>query len=450
MSRFLKILFYIIIFCSYIILFGHYRLEAIDDAWSLSFAWNYFHGTATDPSFRSDATQILFGKTHAFIYSTILDVIGWTRAHAHLVSITLAGLAVFFWCKVLHHLDWSYKDTALFAFLALLLEPILGAANLTRPEALCFLLLSAAIFFFMKKHYFLAILLACLATETHPMGVIVFVYFFAYALSSFSESDWKHAFLIGSPALVLGILYFFWINNASLEKVIETIQWGRQFAPSPFGTFSEYFIHRAYHRHVPELIVLLACATLFIKHRLYASHRFLSYALMLTLVASVLIKRSDYIYVIYYFPLFIMMMLSVARFYRKETALAMFFVLLLVPQYLFLWWKQGGFDMDQYIAKIRRAVPENSIPIIGSSNNWFAFMQSGRFIDYGAVLSPEFVEKHNALYVIEGYYPPYNADHRADTALDILQKHYNPRDYAVSFDYFGKTISVRLLERKKP
>lgn len=440
----------IIIIFMYVIMFGHYRLEAIDDAWSLSFAWNFAQHVVTDPAFRSDITQIIFGKTHSLVYSIILNFVGWSRSYAHGVSLLLTIVSVFLWGKILSLLDWSKKHIFIFMFIALLLEPFLGAANLTRPEALCFLFLSAGLLSFMKRRFFVAVLLACFATETHPMGIISFVYYLAFALSDFSRSDWKRAFLWGVPASLLGVAYFFIINNASFSVILETVRWGRQFAPSPFGTFSEYFIHRAYHRHVPELILLLACFALFIKQKLYASQRFLSYALVLTLVASVLIKRSDYIYVIYYFPLFIMLMMSVAKFYRKETALAVFFVLLLVPQYLFLWWRQGGFDMDQYIAKIRRAVPENSIPIIGSSNNWFAFMQSGRFIDYGVVLSPEFVEKYDTLYVIEGYYPPYNADHRADAALDILRKHYTPKDYAVSFDHFGKMITVSLLERKRP
>lgn len=435
----------------YVILFRHYRIEAIDDAWTLSFVWNFANHIVTDPVFlRSGTSPIVFGQTHSLIYSKILNCVGWSRSNAHGVSLLLTIVGIFLWGKILSLLDWPKKHIFIFMFIAFLLEPFLGAANLTRPEALCFLILSAGLFFFMKRRFFVALLLACLATETHPMGIISFVYYLAFALSDFSPSDWKQAFLWGVPASLLGVAYFFIINGASFGDILETVRWGRQFAPSLFGTFFEYFIHRAYHRHIPELIVLLTCAALFIRQKLYVSQRFLSYALVLTLVASVLIKRSDYIYVIYYFPLFIMLMLSVAKFYRKETALAVFFVLLLVPQYLFLWWKQGGFDMDQYIAKIRQAVPENSIPIIGSSNNWFAFMKSGRFIDYGVVQSPEFVEKYDTLYVIEGYYPPYNADHRADTALDILRKHYTPKDYAVSFDHFEKTISVRLLERKKP
>lgn len=61
----IRIILFFVILSIYAIMAGHYRLEAIDDAWSLSFAWNYTHGIATDPSFRFDTTPIIFGKTHA-------------------------------------------------------------------------------------------------------------------------------------------------------------------------------------------------------------------------------------------------------------------------------------------------------------------------------------------------------------------------------------------------
>lgn len=76
-------------------------------------------------------------------------------------------------------------------------------------------------------------------------------------------------------------------------------------------------------------------------------------------------------------------------------------------------------------------------------------MQSGRFIDYALAQAPYFTKKYTQLYLIEGYFPPYNADHRADVALEILREHYVSRDFVASFDHFGKTITVSLLEKRK-
>ncbi len=431
----------------YVLLFGNYRLEAIDDAWSLSFDWHFSRNILSDPVFRFNETPVLFQKTRALLYAPLLDVTGWTRGNAHLLALVLTLGGVFVWCGILKHLAWRTKDIAIFAFLALLLEPFLGAANLTRPESLCFFFFSSSLLLFIKKCYFTAVLVACLAVETHAMGVISFFYFLSWALISFSKEDWKQAVPQGIAAALLGIAYFFWVNGATFDSLLETIRTGREFSPSFLGTFSQYFIYRAHYRHVPELLILLFLGALFVKNKLFQKHRFLSLALVLAFIGSLIIRRGGYIYVIYYFPVFIMLMIVTAAHYKKQILLAILFVGLLLPQYSYLWWKQRGFDFETYVAAVQEAVPNDGIPIVGSSNNWFAFMETGRFHDYYA--APRVAEHFPSLYAIEGYFPPYSSDKSAERGLAVFSEVYERRTEIASFEHFGKTIRVCRWERKK-
>lgn len=224
------------------------------------------------------------------------------------------------------------------------------------------------------------------------------------------------------------------------------LRWGREFSPSIFGTFSQYFIHRSYYRHVPELIILLISGVFFIRSKLFLQHRFLSVALVLTFIGSIIIRRSVYIYVIYYFPLFIMLMVATAAHYRKRLLLALLFVGLLLPQYTYLWWKQGGFHFDRYVTAVRAAMPDDALPIVGSSNNWFAFMETGRFHDYR--VAKKVAERFPSIYVIEGHFPPYGfADDNVERGFAAFREAYDRRTEIASFEHFGKTFTVYRWER---
>jgi hypothetical protein len=272
-----------------------------------------------------------------------------------------------------------------------------------------------------------------------------FFYLLSWALIYFKTTDWKLAVLRGSAAVVLGLAYFFVINGATLNSLIETVRLGREFSAGPFGTFSQYFIFRAYYRHLPELVLLLIAGFFFVRRKLYLQHRFLSIALILTLIGSLIIRRGLYIYVIYYFPLFIMLLVITAAHFRRQALLAIMFVALLLPQYSFLWWTQGRFDFDRYVTAVREAVPDDGTPIVGSSNNWFAFMETNRFHDF--YVADKVAEEFPSLYVIEGYFPPYNSGRSVERGLAAIREAYDSQTEIASFDHFGKTFTVNLWER---
>ena len=59
------------------------------------------------------------------------------------------------------------------------------------------------------------------------------------------------------------------------------------------------------------------------------------------------------------------------------------FLIYLIPQYAFVYYQNRDFDLQRYIDKVVRLVPADSLSILGSPNDWFAFQ--GRYfytLDY--------------------------------------------------------------------
>ncbi len=81
---------YVIVITCHIVLHDNFRKESMDDPWVLSWVYNYFYyGIDYDSVFagKIGGTGLqLFGKTYAYLYGSILHVVGFAQYNAHLIS----------------------------------------------------------------------------------------------------------------------------------------------------------------------------------------------------------------------------------------------------------------------------------------------------------------------------------------------------------------------------
>ena len=152
----------------------------------MSFLYNYVNNNiTTDLNFGDPLNGVqFFGKLHAILVGLILNTLGWTRTNGHILSIIFMGIGLITWFFILRSLDFSIEFSLSFVFLSFLLDPFFTAATSTRLEAFEFLCLSLAMAALLFRWYIAAMLIAWLAIESHPVGLITFFYLAALFFSS--------------------------------------------------------------------------------------------------------------------------------------------------------------------------------------------------------------------------------------------------------------------------
>ncbi len=369
------------LFCSlavYVLLLGKYRLEDLDDTWSLSYARNYvLHGIEVDPTFGGPARILYFGKTHAWFTGHVLDLTGWTREKAHLLSIFLLSTAAFLWVPILRRLNYGLPLACSFAVLALLTEPFFSAAQSARPEAFVFLLCTLALLFFVQGSYFLCAFTACVAVESHPMGVMAFFYVTATALSGGRWRDIPKGrslikFLSG---FLLGTAYYFWLHGAVLAGLSQTVAEGNTQVGRALNNYLyDYFFKTKYLRHLPELGLIFAAVFLYWRNRFWKDNSFAWILFWATVVSTLLLSRPNFHYALYAYPAFLLLILAVAEKKERLKVVLALCLFLLLPQYAFIYSQNRFFDLNQQLGTIKSAIPQDSLPVLGSANEWFSFI----------------------------------------------------------------------------
>jgi hypothetical protein len=405
----LNIVFLIIIvvsiIASYLKLNLIYNIEDVDDAWSLSFMYNAFvRHIPPEVTFGGGLAPLkIFGLTQAYIYSGILNCIGWTKPASHLVSMLFMLLAAIAWYGILTTLKFPRKFSLFFSLLVLWCEPFFRSALLSRPESLTFFLVSLAFYFLVREKYLFAGLLAVVSVENHPMGIIFFVYALAWAASQNAEY-WKDKrlpvkkilpFLAG---LACGLLYYFGLHFQGLNEGIHTIRKGAMELPDSV-LYQYFFTCVNYYRHLADLFFFCLCLILFIWKKLYKENRFVLLFFLFIVAANFINPRGNYQYTLYFYPAFLLMALFVfEKLRRLEWAVLVFFLIFFVYNASVVYRKRN-YDFNKYITKIQDAVPRDNLPVVGSTNEWYAF-KDREF--YAGVYTCNFDTTAPAFYLIEG------------------------------------------------
>jgi hypothetical protein len=117
------------------------------------------------------------------------------------------------------------------------------------------------------------------------------------------------------------------------------------------------------------------------------------------LAANFINPRGNYQYILYFYPAFLLLSLFVfEKLKRLEWAVIILFLFFFAYNASVLY-RKHGYNFDEYITKIHGAVPENNLPVVGSTNEWYAFKDR---TFYPAVYTYYFDTAAPALYAIEG------------------------------------------------
>jgi len=379
---------FLIIVCSYIIfivfiyigLHGKYRIENVDDAWTVSWAYNIvIKHTEIDDIFPFTKWRLSqFHKTYAYLYGYILKAIGWTKSNAHIISIIISFLSLICWYNLLLSLDYDKKFAISFILILCVSEPFFALANQARVDALTFLFVSFSFYSLITKRYFIFGLSTLIAIENHPIGVISIFYaapFFLLNYKQILESPKeKNQFLMKLAAgIIIGMLYYIYLHWDGLNKVPATLIEGSSWEGSVNNFLFAYFLKTKYLRHLPELIIFLASALIFIFSKYYKKEKLVPFILISLLFSTLVIRRPNFHYTIFVYPGFILTLVFVAHRLKKINLALVLFLVLLFPQYSFVRYVNRHYNETQYIQVIKGAVPAEEMPIIGSPNDWFAF-----------------------------------------------------------------------------
>ncbi|NOY28157.1 MAG: hypothetical protein GXP62_20010 [Oligoflexia bacterium] len=373
-----------LILCAYLSLHGHYRIENIDDAWYLSIARSYLHaGQPDDPVFGGNTGGVqLFGMTFAYLWGAVLDRVGWTKSAAHLLSTVTMLVGAGLWWRVARQVIGAGRPALAFLLLLLSNEAFFAAANQARPDTLTFLFVAGTVAAVSSERFFLAGLLAVLAFESHPVGIVAAVMGGALLAGRAVEGQlrpglWKRRAALGLAGLAVGgIVYvaLHWRYFGAYGAVV-----GDNLAPGNF--LWVYYFEMTFRRHLPELAVLLVAVGLATRARSWRHTPVVSAILAGSVLASLAFPRANFHYAVLVMPGLLLFVVAQAARLRWLGGLLLFHLGLLAPQYLYLWVNNRGFDMDRYTATLQQAVPDDGLPVLGRPNAWFAF-QGRTFIVY--------------------------------------------------------------------
>jgi hypothetical protein len=362
---------------------GHYRWNSTDNVWGLAWIYSYVNkGIIYNPVFdRGLNSPDVFGILRCQLYGHFLNLFGWTKANAFLLSTIIFGFSVFIWSQILKKLNFS--RIVIFSFIAIMvvIEPFFSMAHLARPDSLIFLLISIGLLLFINGNYLLSGFVGLMAFETHPMGLTMFFYALAYFLSErakFSERKYLiRSLVFFITGILLGVLYYYLLHGFPIETIMSKVQEGKDMGKA--GTDSvknylfEFYFKTDYKRHVPELIIFLFFLVLNIKKKLYKQNPFVLLLPILIFVSSLIFRLANHAYGFYFYPGFILLIVYTASMLKWEKHVLVLFLCLLIPQYAFVGIKNRHFDFDRYVEFLKESVTEKDIVIYGQYDDWYAF-----------------------------------------------------------------------------
>jgi hypothetical protein len=369
-----------IVIVSYVILFDHYRIENPDDAWSLSFAYNYTDkGITNDPNFGASHGGVqFFGIIHAYCYGFFLDIFGWNRANSHLISTALILLSLLLFFFILRKMDYHKEVILGCVFLLSILEPTLSCAYRARPEALVLFFIMLSLFAAVHQKYLLSGFLAVLCFEIHPMGSISFVYIVSYIFAIKLNQHLTQTQLLAitkwfTIGIAAGGLVYILLHHRHFHSIVTDVSKSAS-APGSNNSFYFYFFKTKYLRHIPELIIFVISFVMYFRYRKVLSRRSFSIiSATFLIIFSFIFPRANYNYVILYYPALILILTEVSVFVRKQNYLYIMFLILLIPQYAFVYYTNYNFNLDYFLQKLNKNISQQpQYPIIGTANSWFA------------------------------------------------------------------------------
>lgn len=447
-KRFEQAVFYLIFFFVCIIYaygHNHYVVEHIDNAWSLSWARTWWDsGIRSDEVFGfplGEAGSFFFGQTYVFVYGAVLEIIGWTRSNASIISFTLVASSAWLWMKILLKLGYSKTTSRWFPIVLLLLEGSFASSNMMRLDAIGFLFATMGFFTIVHQRFFFSGLCFIVAFEIHPYAAIMCgTYITSYVIYLFPDirrntkkyAKYSGMFFFG---IVLGAIYYFSIHHQWLDEIHQFSKATNSEGQKSF--FVSYLTNGKYSwRHWPEVIIWLAALITFLWGKCWKNDQFILPFVLVTVLVTIIVPHGSPHYIIYHYPPLILLTITQAHHFNIRPFIMIVLLLLMLPQYFMIFWIQRGYDHQAYIEKLRNIVPKESNYIYGHPSAWFAF-QDKEFHPVGYFprqkLSSEKWPDHFIL-IENKHFIRLSGWHD----LDGWENHFSRR-LITTFEYFDKT-----------
>jgi hypothetical protein len=370
----------------YVFVLPVFRPDNVDDGWYLSYVYNYLHkGIAGDSVYAEGHDQgqwmgvRMFGKTQAVLCGSLLDKLGWTKLSAFGISSGLAALAALAWFAIMFRTFRNRRLAVIGAITLLATEPLFSVAGTARPDAFVFCFISLSLWAFVGGFGLLSGILAGIAIETHPTGLIAIFYVSAAWAAGLTTSNTNSTNRgMKMPALfaaggLLTVPYYLLLHGEAIRQFTATMREGNTSSLFGDNMLFQYFCMTAYGRHIPEIFLFVVCAILFLRLKLADEYPFAGWLFCAAISALIFLHRPNFFYVVFVYPAFVFVALCV--FGRKYLPVLWLLGLMmfLTPQYAWAWHRNHLRDHAAYVRTVQAAVPHDNLPVLGSANDWFAF-----------------------------------------------------------------------------
>jgi hypothetical protein len=361
-------------------LVGHrYRVKHIDDAWTLSVAYNFFYkGISRDLVFENPWGGLgLFGKTYAWTYGGVLHLVGWSRENAYYLSTVVTWLAIGLWGWIIARLRFEPAVTLAVTALMLVTDPFFSAACQARVDALVFLMASLSFALFVAGRFFAAGAVAMVGMETHPMGLMALVYIAACAAAWPERLASSRRHLAAATAslglgLAAGLGYYLVLHWEGLTGLGRVLARATAEDTSVNNYLYFYFLRTKYLRHVPELVMFVAALVVYWRKGWFRDNRFVGLFVVSVVLSTALVRRPNFLYAVYAYPAFLLLTAYVARRLGVLRALVGVTAGFLLLQYAAVGYRNRDFVFPTLVSELEAAVPGDGLPVFGSHNEWFA------------------------------------------------------------------------------
>ncbi len=354
---------------------------SIDDAWFLSFAHNYLvKGEERDLVFGGSIHTGMggvqnFGKTAAHVFGAPLSLLGWTKSNGHLLStlFVLGSAAIWY---VLVRARHSRGVALSVALLMLLLDPFFSAAHMLRYEALILLLLSAALLLLQRGMLVASGLLCLVCFEVHPIGAIAGFYVVAFLVAGIDRRR-PLAPQLWSPlprlaiGAAIGVGYIVLLHGRHVLSFASVYESGKQLGDN---VLHAYFFAEPRFRRLPELVLLLAGAGVFLRRRLHREDPRPLALLCAMVVFALVIRRGNPQYGVLFYPAFLYVVVVAFHAIGKLPLVLSAYLVISLATQGYRYAKNRRYDHEAYVERVRRAVPQDGLPVVGGPDDWFALM----------------------------------------------------------------------------
>lgn len=362
-----------------------------------AYYWNYFQrGGLVEDLYTGLGGNTLdhFGVGAGFLFHTLFEWTTWDKRVGYGLCVVLMLFSLRVWYKILGKLGISDVQTRWsFCLLLLLSVPVFKSSHTFRPDAFCFLFGTISLFLFLERKFFLSALGFFMALESHSASAFFFA---AYLLGCFLV-DWRSYKWKDFVFLVLGVLvgvgYYVLLHYPYLSGLFEKLQsakgMGRNVLENYFFRVSGGVMAQLY-----ELLLFSVALILFFINKMYRKLPMILPVVCCVIAATFIIPRSSYLYILYVYPIFLLIFSSFSSRQKYIKLGFLMFSIVLFAQYAVGYYMLKSYkfpSIDAYLSDVSevidRPLEDSATLTLVSHQDWFAFKDQARWVGRSSIES---------------------------------------------------------------